>query len=307
MFKVFIDGSAGTTGLRIRGMLEKREDLQLIALPEAQRKDPAARKDALNRADVVFLCLPDDAAREAVALVENPDTIVIDASTAHRTSPGWAYGFPELSEQHRAAVAHGRRIANPGCYASGFIALVYPLVKAGIVSSDYPFVCHAVSGYSGAGKKGIAEYEAEGRSASYDTPRLYALSLQHKHLPEMKAVCGLTRTPVFNPYVCDYYCGMTVSVPLFADLLNKPVSLAQLEELYRSHYAGQRFVRLGTEPGGFVSANVLNGTNELEILVNGNEERFLLTARLDNLGKGASGAAIQNMNIALGLDEGVSL
>ena len=307
MFKVFIDGSAGTTGLRIRGMLEKREDVQLIALPEAQRKDPAARKDALSRADVVFLCLPDDAAREAVALVENPDTIVIDASTAHRTSPGWAYGFPELSEQHRAAVAHGRRIANPGCYASGFIALVYPLVKAGIVSSDYPFVCHAVSGYSGAGKKGIAEYEAEGRSASYDTPRLYALSLQQKHLPEMKAVCGLTRTPVFNPYVCDYYCGMTVSVPLFADLLNKPVSLAQLEELYRSHYAGQRFVRLGTEPGGFVSANVLNGTNELEILVNGNEERFLLTARLDNLGKGASGAAIQNMNIALGLDEGVSL
>ena len=307
MFKVFIDGSAGTTGLRIRGMLEKREDVQLIALPEAQRKDPAARKDALSRADVVFLCLPDDAAREAVALVENPDTIVIDASTAHRTSPGWAYGFPELSEQHRAAVAHGRRIANPGCYASGFIALVYPLVKAGIVSSDYPFVCHAVSGYSGAGKKGIAEYEAEGRSASYDAPRLYALSLQHKHLPEMKAVCGLTRTPVFNPYVCDYYCGMTVSVPLFADLLNKPVSLAQLEELYRSHYAGQRFVRLGTEPGGFVSANVLNGTNKLEILVNGNEERFLLTARLDNLGKGASGAAIQNMNIALGLDEGVSL
>ena len=307
MFKVFIDGSAGTTGLRIRGMLEKREDVQLIALPEAQRKDPAVRKDALSRADVVFLCLPDDAAREAVALVENPDTIVIDASTAHRTSPGWAYGFPELSEQHRAAVAHGRRIANPGCYASGFIALVYPLVKAGIVSSDYPFVCHAVSGYSGAGKKGIAEYEAEGRSASYDTPRLYALSLQHKHLPEMKAVCGLTRTPVFNPYVCDYYCGMTVSVPLFADLLNKPVSLAQLEEFYRSHYAGQRFVRLGTEPGGFVSANVLNGTNELEILVNGNEERFLLTARLDNLGKGASGAAIQNMNIALGLDEGVSL
>ena len=307
MFKVFIDGSAGTTGLRIRGMLEKREDVQLIELPEAQRKDPAARKDALNRADVVFLCLPDDAAREAVALVENPDTIVIDASTAHRTSPGWAYGFPELSEQHRAAVAHGRRIANPGCYASGFIALVYPLVKAGIVSSDYPFVCHAVSGYSEAGKKGIAEYEAEGRSASYDTPRLYALSLQHTHLPEMKAVCGLTRTPVFNPYVCDYYCGMTVSVPLFADLLNKPVSLAQLEELYRSHYAGQRFVRLGTEPGGFVSANVLNGTNELEILVNGNEERFLLTARLDNLGKGASGAAIQNMNIALGLDEGVSL
>ena len=307
MIKVFIDGSAGTTGLRIRGMLEKRADVSLITLSEEARKDTAARKDAINAADVAFLCLPDDAAREAVSLVENSDTIVIDASTAHRTSPAWAYGFPELSAQHRAAIAHGKRIANPGCYASGFIALVYPLIAAGIVSPDYPFVCHAVSGYSGAGKKGIAEYEAADRPACYDTPRLYALGQQHKHLPEMKAVCGLTRTPVFNPYVCDYYCGMTVNVPLFADLLAKRMTAEQLEEVYRAHYAGQRFVKVGREPSGYVSANTLNGTNDLEILVNGNEERILLTARLDNLGKGASGAAIQNMNIALGLDEGVSL
>lgn len=307
MFQVFIDGSAGTTGLRIREMLEKRQDVSLITLPELLRKDVSARKDALNSADVAFLCLPDDAAREAAALVENKDTVVIDASTAHRTHPEWAYGFPELSAQHRARIRSGKRIANPGCYASGFIALVYPLIRAGVVAPDYPFVCHAVSGYSGAGKKGIAEYEAADRPAGYDTPRLYALSLMHKHLPEMKEVCGLARTPVFNPYVCDYYCGMTVSVPLFVDLMQMPLGAEQLEELYRAHYAGQRFVWVGKEPSGYVSANTLNGTNGLEILVNGNTERILLTARLDNLGKGASGAAIQNMNLALGLDEGVSL
>lgn len=307
MFQVFIDGSAGTTGLRIREMLEKRQDVSLITLPESLRKDVSARKDALNSADVAFLCLPDDAAREAAALVENKDTVVIDASTAHRTHPEWAYGFPELSAQHRARIRSGKRIANPGCYASGFIALVYPLIRAGVVAPDYPFVCHAVSGYSGAGKKGIAEYEAADRPAGYDTPRLYALSLLHKHLPEMKEVCGLARTPVFNPYVCDYYCGMTVSVPLFVDLMKMPLGAEQLEELYRAHYAGQRFVWVGKEPSGYVSANTLNGTNGLEILVNGNPERILLTARLDNLGKGASGAAIQNMNLALGLDEGVSL
>ena len=307
MIKVFIDGSAGTTGLRIREMLGKREDISLIALPEQLRKDVAARRDAINGADAVFLCLPDDAAREAVGLVENKNTVVIDASTAHRTSPGWAYGFPELSASHRAAIVNGKRIANPGCYASGFLALVYPLVAAGVLPKDYPLVCHAVSGYSGAGKKGIAEYEAENRPESYDTPRLYALTLSHKHLPEMQAVCGLTRTPVFNPYVCDYYCGMTVNVPLFSDLLAKKVSVADVKELLRVHYAGAHFVTLGEEPSGYVSANTLNGTNRMELLVNGNEDRILLTARFDNLGKGASGAAIQNMNLALGLDECLSL
>lgn len=307
MIKVFIDGSAGTTGLRIREMLGKREDISLIALPEALRKDVVARRDAINGADAVFLCLPDDAAREAVGLVENKNTVVIDASTAHRTSPGWAYGFPELSAGHRAAIANGKRIANPGCYASGFLALVYPLVAAGVLPKDYPLVCHAVSGYSGAGKKGIAEYEAEHRPANYDTPRLYALTLAHKHLPEMQAVCGLTRTPVFNPYVCDYYCGMTVNVPLFVDMLAQKVSVADVKELLRAHYAGAHFVTVGEEPSGYVSANLLNGTNRMELLVNGNERQILLTARFDNLGKGASGAAIQNMNLALGLDECLSL
>ena len=299
MIKVFIDGSAGTTGLRIREMLGKREDISLIALPEALRKDVVARRDAINGADAVFLCLPDDAAREAVGLVENENTVVIDASTAHRTSPGWAYGFPELSAGHRAAIANGKRIANPGCYASGFLALVYPLVAAGVLPKDYPLVCHAVSGYSGAGKKGIAEYEAEYRPANYDTPRLYALTLAHKHLPEMQAVCGLTRTPVFNPYVCDYYCGMTVNVPLFVDMLAQKVSVTDVTELLRAHYAGAHFVTVGEEPSGNVSANLLNGTNRMELLVNGNERQILLTARFDNLGKGASGAAIQNMNLAL--------
>lgn len=307
MIKVFIDGSAGTTGLRIREMLGKRKDISLIALPEQLRKDVAARRDAINGADAVFLCLPDDAAREAVGLVENKNTVVIDASTAHRTSPGWAYGFPELSASHRAAIVNGKRIANPGCYASGFLALVYPLVAAGVLPKDYPLVCHAVSGYSGAGKKGIAEYEAENRPESYDTPRLYALTLSHKHLPEMQAVCGLTRTPVFNPYVCDYYCGMTVNVPLFSDLLAKKVSVADVKELLRAHYAGAHFVTVGEEPSGYISANTLSGTNRMELLVNGNEDRILLTARFDNLGKGASGAAIQNMNLALGLDECLSL
>ncbi len=307
MFKVFIDGSAGTTGLRIREMLGKRTDISLISLPEQLRKDVAARKEAINASDVTFLCLPDDAAREAVLLVENPDTVVIDASTAHRTAAGWAYGFPELSAAHRAAIAQGKRIANPGCYASGFIALVYPLVKAGLVAPDYPFVCHAVSGYSGAGKKGIAEYEAENRPPLYDTPRLYALSLSHKHLPEMKAVCGLSRTPVFNPYVCDYYCGMTVNVPLFADLLVKKTAAADIRAFLAEHYAESAFLSVGEEESGYISANTLNETNRMEILVNGNDERILLTARFDNLGKGASGAAIQNMNIALGLDERISL
>ena len=307
MIKVFIDGSAGTTGLRIREMLGKREDISLIALPEQLRKDVAARRDAINGADAVFLCLPDDAAREAVGLVENENTVVIDASTAHRTSPGWAYGFPELSAGHRAAIVNGKRIANPGCYASGFLALVYPLVAAGVLPKNYPLVCHAVSGYSGAGKKGIAEYEAKDRPANYDTPRLYALTLAHKHLPEMQAVCGLTRTPVFNPYVCDYYCGMTVNVPLFVDMLAQKVSVADVKELLRAHYAGAHFVTVGEEPSGYVSANLLIGTNRMELLVNGNERQILLTARFDNLGKGASGAAIQNMNLALGLDECLSL
>ncbi len=307
MIKVFIDGKAGTTGLRIFERLQKRDDVKIVSLSENLRKDPAARKEAINGADVVFLCLPDDAAREAVTLAENPHTVVIDASTAHRTQAGWAYGFPELSPRFRAAVQSGKRIANPGCYASGFLALVYPLVQGGILPPDYPLVCHAVSGYSGAGKKGIEQYESENRDRSLQTPRLYALGLTHKHLPEMTQISGLTRTPVFNPYICDYECGMSVTVPLFADLLSRSVTKEDLTEFYREWYKGERFVGVGREESGFLCANALNGTNRLEIFVNGNEERILLVSRLDNLGKGASGAAIQNMNLALGLDEGLGL
>lgn len=307
MIKVFIDGKAGTTGLRIFERLQKRDDVKIVSLSENSRKDPAARKEAINGADVVFLCLPDDAAREAVTLAENPHTVVIDASTAHRTQAGWVYGFPELSPRFRAAVQSGKRIANPGCYASGFLALVYPLVQGGILPPDYPLVCHAVSGYSGAGKKGIEQYESENRDRSLQTPRLYALGLTHKHLPEMTQISGLTRTPVFNPYICDYECGMSVTVPLFADLLSRSVTKEDLTEFYREWYKGERFVGVGREESGFLCANALNGTNRLEIFVNGNEERILLVSRLDNLGKGASGAAIQNMNLALGLDEGLGL
>ncbi len=307
MIKVFIDGKAGTTGLRIFERLQKRDDVKIVSLSENSRKDPAARKEAINGADVVFLCLPDDAAREAVTLAENPHTVVIDASTAHRTQAGWVYGFPELSPRFRAAVQSGKRIANPGCYASGFLALVYPLVQGGILPPDYPLVCHAVSGYSGAGKKGIEQYESENRDRSLQTPRLYALGLTHKHLPEMTQISGLTRTPVFNPYICDYECGMSVTVPLFADLLFRSVTKEDLTEFYREWYKGERFVGVGREESGFLCANALNGTNRLEIFVNGNEERILLVSRLDNLGKGASGAAIQNMNLALGLDEGLGL
>ena len=306
MINVFIDGREGTTGLQIDERLKLRKDVQLIRLSEELRKDISARRDAINRSDVAFLCLPDAAAKEAVSLVENPDTVVIDASTAHRTAEGWAYGLPELSPAHRRAIAKAKRIANPGCYASGFIALVYPLVEAGILPPDYPLVCHAVSGYSGGGKKTIAQYEDEERDVSLDTPRIYALGLEHKHLPEMQKVCRLTRTPVFNPYICDYYNGMSVSIPLFCDLLKAGTTKEKVEELLTAHYADSRFIKVGKE-NGFIGANALVGTNKMELFVNGNHERILLTATLDNLGKGASGAAVQNMNIALGLDEGLGL
>ena len=307
MIKVFIDGGAGTTGLRIVERMQAREDVTLITLDEEHRKDPASRKEAIHAADAVFLCLPDDAAREAVRLAEGAKAVVIDASTAHRTAEGWAYGFPELSPFHRKTIQSSKRIANPGCYASGFISLVYPLIAHGIAAKDYPFVCHAVSGYTGAGKKGIAQYEAEERDRSLDSPRLYALGLHHKHLPEMQKVCALSHPPVFTPYICDFPCGMTVHVPLYRSLLQKKLTVGELEELFREHYAGCRFVKVAKEESGFLAANTLEGTNLLEVFVNGNDEQLLLSARLDNLGKGASGAAVQNMNIALGLDEGLSL
>lgn len=305
MINVFIDGKDGTTGLQIFDRLGRRPDVNIITLPEEKRKDISARKEAIGGADAVFLCLPDAAAKEAVSLVESDKVKIIDASTAHRTAVGWAYGFPELSAAAREKIASSKRIANPGCYASGFISLVYPIVTGKIASEDYPFVCHAVSGYSGAGKKGIAQYENKERSAEFDSPRLYALTLSHKHLPEMVSVCSLTRKPIFNPYVCDYYAGMTVNVPLFKDLLDKKYTVADMKKYLSDFYGGSNFISVisAEETDGYIAANNLVGTNKMQIIVGGNDEQILLSSRFDNLGKGASGAAVQNMNIAFGLDE----
>ena len=306
MTDVFIDGKEGTTGLQIYDRLAKRSDIRIMTLPDELRKDVAARREKINAADVVFLCLPDAAARESVSLCENPKVKIIDASTAHRTDPAWAYGFPELSAKHRQKIAASHRIAVPGCHASGFIALVYPLIAGGIAAPDYPFVCYSVTGYSGGGKKMIAEYEAEGRSPLLDSPRQYALAQTHKHLPEMQAVCGLDFAPVFSPIVSDYYCGMCVTVPLHARLLRKKLSVNELKSYFAEYYASHNFVKV-TEPDAYLAANALAGSNEMHISVAGNDERPLLVALFDNLGKGASGAAVQCMNIALGLDERTSL
>ncbi|MBR4692486.1 MAG: N-acetyl-gamma-glutamyl-phosphate reductase [Oscillospiraceae bacterium] len=304
MTKVFIDGSAGTTGLRIRERLASREGLELLTLPEALRKDPGARKDAINSADIVFLCLPDAAAVEAAALAENPAVAVIDTSTAHRTDPAWVYGFPELVGKE--AVAASRRIANPGCHASGFIALVAPLVRAGLLDPAASLCCFSLTGYSGGGKSMIADYESPDRSPLLDAPRQYALGQTHKHLKEMVKLCSLARAPAFCPIVADFYSGMEVTVPVFPEQLRG--GMAELKEAYKAAYPGPlvRFDEAADE-GGFLSAAAFSGFDDMQITVSGNEERILLTARFDNLGKGASGAAIQNMNILLGLPEETGL
>ena len=301
MKRVFIDGSAGTTGLRIRQRLAARREIELIALPEALRKDPAARGDALNRADIAFLCLPDAAAVEAVGMVQNPDTAIIDTSTAHRTAEGWVYGFAELAGQRRR-IAASKRVANPGCHASGFIALVEPLVSAGLVKPDALLSCTSLTGYSGGGKKMIAGYEDQGRGPLLDAPRQYGLTQNHKHLPEMAAVCGLRHAPAFMPVVGDFYSGMEVTVPLFAEQIDGGID--DVKAVYRQRYAGPvvRYVEDADE-AGFLSAGALSGRDDMQIGVWGNAQRVLLVARFDNLGKGASGAAIQNMNLILGLEE----
>ncbi len=301
MIKVFIDGGAGTTGLNIVARLSQRNDIQLMTLPEETRKDPAARKDALNAADVAFLCLPDDAAREAAAMIENSHTAVIDTSTAHRTSPDWVYGFPELKGQ-REKIQASKRIANPGCHASGFIALVAPLVQNKAIAPDAALTCFSLTGYSGGGKKMIAEYEGEGRSPLLSAPRQYGLNQKHKHLPEMKAVCGLDTAPIFCPIVAPYYAGMEVTVPLFAG--QAKASMEEIKAIYKAYYAqGAVHFAEETGEGSFLSACAFAGRDDMEITVSGNEERILLTARFDNLGKGACGAAIQNMNLLMGADE----
>ena len=299
MTKIFIDGSAGTTGLRIRERLADREGLNILTLPEELRKDPEARRVALNSADIAFLCLPDAAAIEAVSLVDNPHTAIIDTSTAHRTAAGWTYGFPEIVGVD--AIANSKRIANPGCHASGFVALVAPLVKAGIIHPDAKLTCFSLTGYSGGGKPMIAAYEAEDRDLLLGAPRQYGLGQKHKHLPEMAKVCGLTYDPVFCPIVGDFYSGMEVTVMLHGSDLTGGIE--DVKAAYRSTYVGT-MVKLCVESdeSGFLSAAAYSGRDDMEITVNGNDERMILTARFDNLGKGASGAAIQNMNILLGVD-----
>ncbi len=306
--KIFIDGSEGTTGLRIFERFEHREDIELLKIPAESRKDPVVIKQFIHDSDITFLCLPDAASREAVALAEGEDTILIDTSTAHRTEPGWAYGYPELSPAHRKAIRTGQRIAVPGCHATGFITLVYPMIANGILPADAPVSAFSLTGYSGGGKKMIAEYEGEDRSPELLSPRQYGLSQQHKHLKEMKYVTGLTREPLFSPIVGDYYSGMLVSVPLYAQMLNGAPDPAALHDMFERHFAGEPFVRVmpfgaEAESGNFLGSNNRSGWDGIEIFVTGNEKRILLSSRFDNLGKGASGAAIQCLNIVLGCDE----
>ena len=302
MTKIFIDGSAGTTGLRIYERLESRNDIELIRLSEENRKDINARKTALNSADIAFLCLPDAAAIEAVSLVENDNTVIIDTSTAHRTNPDWAYGFPELSAEREEKLAASKRIAVPGCHASGFISLVFPLVKAGILDKDALLTCFSVTGYSGGGKKMIAEYESDERNPLLSAPRQYGIAQKHKHLPEMTAVCGLQNQPIFSPVVADFYSGMTVTVPLFKSQING--TAVDIKKIYKEKYNGPVVsYKEDFDEGGFVSANRLKGRDGMEISVSGNEDRILLISRYDNLGKGASGAAVECMNIVMGTDK----
>ncbi len=301
--KIFIDGKEGTTGLRIFDRLSARDDIELITLPEELRKDPAARKSALNGCNIAFLCLPDSAAIEAVSLIENDSVKVIDASTAHRTNTDWAYGFPELSAEHYDKILNSKRVAVPGCHASGFIALVYPLIKAGIISPDEPLFCSSVTGYSGGGKKMIAQYQANDRSELYNSPRQYALTQEHKHLKEMKSISGVSEIPVFSPIVADFYSGMAVTVPLFKRSLLNGAGAKDIEDIYSKLYnTSVVSYSKKVDDDGFFAANALSGKDNMQIAVAGNEERIILLSRYDNLGKGASGAAVQCMNIMLGCE-----
>ena len=306
--KIFIDGKAGTTGLRIFERLENFKGVEIITLSEEKRKDLTARKDALNSADVAFLCLPDDAARESVSLIENDNTVVIDTSTAHRTDETFAYGFPELSENHREKLKNSKRIAVPGCHASGFIALVYPLIERGILNKNENLSCFSLTGYSGGGKKMIAEYEDAERDMLLDAPRQYGLTQQHKHLKEMRAITGIENAPVFCPVVAPFYSGMEVTVPVFKSMLKEGTTLQDIKNIYKSKYNGPIVnFKENNDEAGFISANAYSDLDTMEISVFGNDDRIILTARYDNLGKGASGAAIECLNIVLGQDETTGL
>jgi len=309
---IFVDGQEGTTGLRIHEMLARRSDVEVLRIDADKRKDPAERARLLNAADVAFLCLPDTAAREAVALVTNPATCIIDASTAHRTVPGWTYGLPELAAGQRDAIRAGKRIANPGCHATAFVLLLRPLVQAGLLPADAAVSATSITGYSGGGKSMIAQYEAGG-DAKLLSPRPYALGLAHKHLPEMVAQTGLARAPVFLPMVAGFYQGLAVSVGLQLDQFRAGTTAAQVQQALAACYAGERFVRVqpladpATLEAGFFDVQACNDSNRAELFVFASAHQVLLLSRLDNLGKGASGAAVQAMNLHLGLDEGLGL
>lgn len=309
MKKVFIDGKDGTTGLKIFKRFENRNDIELLLIDSDKRKDTKERARLINESDITFLCLPDAASIEAVSLVENSNTKIIDTSTAHRTLSDWAYGFAELSREHREKIEISNRIAVPGCYASGFNSIVYPLVHSGFIDKDYDIVCYALSGYTGAGKKGIAQYEDSSRDAELDSPRLYALTQEHKHLKEMKTISGLSKKPIFSPIICDYPQGMVVSVPLYTDRMSKKYTIQDIYEMFAEHYGNSDIVKV-RRPGytqGMIGSNQFANRDDMEIEINGNEDRILITSRFDNLGKGASGAAIQCMNIAMGIDEKTGL
>lgn len=310
--KVFIDGSEGTTGLRIFERFEGRDDIEIMKIPTELRKDPDEIKKYINASDITFLCLPDAAAVEAVALCENENTVIIDTSTAHRTEPGWAYGYPELSGEHREAIRNGKRIAVPGCYATGFITTVYPLVKGGILPKDYPVSCFAASGYSGGGKKLIAQYEDDNRDKKFGAARMYAWGQTHKHLKEMQKITGIDKAPLFSPFTCDYYSGMIVQVPLYSDMLSKKMTPGEIRDYLADFYKGEKFIRVmpfgaDVDAGGVLFSDACSGWDGIEIFVTGNEDRIIVATRFDNLGKGASGAAVQCLNIVMGCDEAKGL
>lgn len=307
--KVYIDGQSGTTGLQIYDRIGARDDLELLRIDEDKRHDPDERKKFLNAADIVFLCLPDDGAREAVSMIDNPEVRVIDASTAHRTAEGWTYGFPELSKEQRQAISVSKRVANPGCHATGLISTAAPLIRMGILPKDYPLSIFSLTGYSGGGKKMIADYERDDRPETLSAPGIYGLNLKHKHLPEMQKITGLEYPPVFLPVVDDYYKGMAGTISLQNRLLNGHPTAHEIRDRLADYYKDEHFVtvRPFEEKPSTIYANTLAGTNRLEIVVCGHEEQTTVTALFDNLGKGASGAAVQNMNIMLGLDETTGL
>lgn len=311
-YKIFIDGKEGTTGLKIYERFRMRSDIELLHIEDKKRKSLEDRIRLARQSDVTFLCLPDEAAKEMGAALEGSDTRIIDASTAHRVNPDWVYGFPELSAERRAKIEAAKRVAVPGCYASGFIACVYPLIKAGVLPDEYPLTCHGVSGYSGGGRKMIQQLEGI-KPKECESPRQYGLTQNHKHLPEMQKICGLKYKPMFNPIVDDYYSGMVVSVPLLTRYFSRKFKPEEIHQIMEGHYKDQFFVKVaalgGSDvlPDGFLPANELAGTNQMRIFVCGNEDQILVAAQFDNLGKGASGAAMQCMNIMLGMDETTSL